>query len=286
MVSTTSVNAATLDALRTVISRNVPVRVVQSDFRPSLTSRYYDTIPYFGGNLIRPTSSSGAYHYCSTGFNLTGAADGYAYAVSAGHCYQEESATTFPTVAIMRSSPDRPSGMATVWTVSTSSTGTISTRHGDLAIYRYTPISGINNSSLGAGTIFVGNGNTASSLSVKSTSDLPQNYQSANIRTSGASGYVSGLYTGEISPDWISLVEQTIVCSNGFRTTNMTIVEDAVECVSPGDSGGAVYLIVTSGVSAVGIVSGTNGQGSGPTNCRNYYTSVKYIYFGGSIKTQ
>lgn len=51
VVSTTTANAATLDALRTVVSQKVPVRVFQSDIRPSLTSRYYDTIPYYGGNL-------------------------------------------------------------------------------------------------------------------------------------------------------------------------------------------------------------------------------------------
>lgn len=59
IVSTTTANAATLDALRAVISPKVPVSVVENAVHPSSTSRYYDTVPYYGGDLIRLTSTSG-----------------------------------------------------------------------------------------------------------------------------------------------------------------------------------------------------------------------------------
>lgn len=66
----------------------------------------------------------------------------------------------------------------------------------------------------------------------------------------------------------------------------MTIIEDASECVQGGDSGGALYLQNGStGSYAVGVLSGTNNQGALLTNCRNYYTPVKFVYYGGAIRT-
>jgi hypothetical protein len=134
--------------------------------------------------------------------------------------------------------------------------------------------------------MYTGTGNSTVKRRVTGTADLPQGYQSSSIRTSGASGYWNGNNAlGEISPDWVHLVDQTVLFSTGQSITGLTDVEDAIECVSQGDSGGAVYLQSGSTeATAVGIMSGTDDGGAGLTNCRNYYTPVKYIYYGGAIK--
>jgi hypothetical protein len=70
--------------------------------------------------------------------------------------------------------------------------------------------------------------------------------------------------------------------------SNVDVGENDSQCVGGGDSGGAVYQ--TSGSDnayGIGIISGDNGQGWGPTNCRNYYTPLHLVAsdLGGAIKT-
>jgi len=288
-VDVTNADAPTLAALNSAsagVGNLVPIDVVEGVNRPVLAaSRYFDSIPYAGGNAIALSNGGTSGAGCSTGFQLGGAADGYAYGVTAGHCYTEPGRPTYPDVSIVRSNGVW-SGMATVWTVSVNNSGTISGRHGDLAIYRFIPISGRANSTLNSGYMYTGTGNSTVKRRVTGTADLPQGYQSSSIRTSGASGYWNGNNAlGEISPDWVHLVDQTVLFSTGQSITGLTDVEDAIECVSQGDSGGAVYLQSGSTeATAVGIMSGTDDGGAGLTNCRNYYTPVKYIYYGGAIK--
>jgi hypothetical protein len=178
--------------------------------------------------------------------------------------------------------------MGRIWTVSTGSTGTTDGRHGDIAIYRYTPVSGKTAGQMGDPVVFTGNGDTITRRTVTGTKELPEGYQSRYIRTSGASGKVANTSTGEISPDWVSDVNWTVRYGSigQYKVTDVSVVQDASECVRGGDSGGAVYeQSGSSGALAVGIISGTNNEGIGVLNCKNYYTPVKYIYFGGRIKT-
>lgn len=141
---------------------------------------------------------------------------------------------------------------------------------------------------LGANKVFIGNGDTTSTRNVTGTKELPQGYSTAYLRTSGASGkYAGNSSLGEISPDWISLVDQIVYFGNtGLTIEGLTVAEDASECVSPGDSGGAVYLQSGTGNAiAVGVISGTNGQGAGPANCRNYYSPMSSFYVNYWIRT-
>ena len=94
------------------------------------------------------------------GFNLTNRSDGYAYAVTAGHCDGRQPATSIST---RRPGQRTKSGE---WTVSVTSTGNVPGRHGDLAIFRYGPISGIPASSMGSAIVFTGNGNTTTTRTV------------------------------------------------------------------------------------------------------------------------
>lgn len=58
---------------------------------PETSSRYYDTVPYYGGNAVTFLNSGmGPSRLCSTAFQMKGS-DGYSYAVSAGHCYRQKS---------------------------------------------------------------------------------------------------------------------------------------------------------------------------------------------------
>lgn len=251
-------------------------------------SRYYDGISYNGGNAIAFSGSDG-WGTCSTSFNLTGSSDGYAYAVSAGHCYQEVNKTPQqrPDVQVFRTTGAR-STMGRVWTVSTNVNGTMSGRRGDIAIFRYIPIAGYTAAQMGSPSVYYGNGDVPVSQrrTVKGTEILPQGYQSNSIYTSGGSGKASGLNTGQITPDWISLVNHTVTYGTGFTVNGLTVAEDSWECLSPGDSGGAVYRINTSAnTMALGVMSGTNNLGAGTTNCRNYYTPIGTVWFGGTVKT-
>lgn len=269
----------------------IHVRVIQGSGPMPAGSRWYDTRPYWAGNAIQ-TSGSGISGPCSTGFNLSGAGDGYQYALTAAHCYTDYGGPVRPAVAIRVPGPtssqsdDCTSGMGTIWSVSVNTTGQVLGRKGDLAVYRYTPVSGISTEGHGAGYVYEGDGNVTSGQPVRGTSDMPVGFQSTSIRTSGSSGwYWWDSSLGMISPDWVKEVNKDIYYSSlGLTYHDLTNVEDAEECISVGDSGGAVYLKVSNGVRAVGIISGTNNGGGGLSNCENYYSPVKFLWTTATIK--
>jgi hypothetical protein len=165
-----------------------------------------------------------------------------------------------------------------------NNTGTMSSRHGDLAVYA---LSGTNGSS---NRIYVGTNNTSTSRAIIGSTVLPEGWQGSGVYTSGT-GASQGNGTGEVNLDWISLVNQTVTYTNTNPSQvvkNLTVGENATTCTGHGDSGGAVYQQSgSSNAYAMGIISGNNGQGIGPTNCRNCFTPIGYVAsdFGGSLKT-
>src|SRR4051812_9729660 len=108
------------------MKRAVTIDVVPGASRPEVkASRYDDTVAYKGGDAVILSDSAGNGSTCSTGFELTEASDGYAYAVTAGHCYQNASGHTYPKANVIRTD-DHWSTMGQVWTASTDAGGTSS----------------------------------------------------------------------------------------------------------------------------------------------------------------
>lgn len=254
--------------------------------QPSPSSRYYDTVPYYGGNAIALFDDATApYRQCSTAFQMVGS-DGYSYAATAGHCYRYPDGLGDTTKVWRWDTSNSRHLIGTTWTTSVTLTGNASGRKGDLSFYRLNPVSGRANNALGSDRLFVGNGDTTATRTVAGSTVLPEDYHTSALRTSGASGkYQNNSAYGEISPDWISLVNQSVHYTNGPTYAGMSIAEDASECVRGGDSGGAVYLQSgSSSATAVGVISGTNNQGAGPTNCRNYYSPINTFYVSYAIR--
>ena len=270
---------------------DVPVKTFIEQGSPSSSaSRYYDTAPFRGGAFIWMTDSRSDKRGCSSGFSWR--ASGGEFFVTAGHCFSATSDYRGVARAIS-AGPSGPSGderaeIGRILWSSTNRQGTISTdgdrRRGDLALVKLS-----RSGDRTQARVYTGRYNTTASKSVRRLVVLAQNWRGNNFYTSGASSYI-GSGSGEITPDWISLVNQTIRYTNSNPNQvmkNLSVAEDASECVSSGDSGGAFYLRVNDNVSdAVGIISGTNSQGGGATNCRSYFTPVGFTSdYGGSLET-
>jgi len=248
----------------------------------SSTSRYWDTSPFYGGAQLVLTGSGSGGTVCSSGFAWNAPAGSTKYFVTAGHCYEENNGTRATVNRVSTSNAWIPIGSIS-WS-SMNNTGTMSSRHGDLAVYA---LSGTNGSS---NRIYVGTNNTSTSRAIIGSTVLPEGWQGSGVYTSGT-GASQGNGTGEVNLDWISLVNQTVTYTNTSPSQvvkNLTVGENATTCTGHGDSGGAVYQQSgSSNAYAMGIISGNNGQGIGPTNCRNYFTPIGYVAsdFGGSLKT-
>jgi hypothetical protein len=248
----------------------------------STTSRYWDTSPFYGGAEIVLTGSGSGSGVCTSGFAWNAPSGSTKYFVTAGHCYAENNGTRATVNRVSTSNAWLPIGSIT-WS-SMNNNGTMSSRHGDLAVYA---LSGSNGSS---NRIYVGTYNTSSSRAIIGSKVLPEGWQGSDVYTSGT-GPSLGNGTGEVNLDWISLVNQTVTYTNTSPhqvVKNLTVGENATTCTGGGDSGGAVYQQSgTADAYAMGIISGNNGQGVGLTNCRNYFTPIGYVSsdFGGSLKT-
>lgn len=208
---------------------------------------------------------------------------GAAWAVTAAHCFLQRGIATSIVNRMQGSQAYTP--LADIVSSSANSAGTYPDRHGDVAVYKYRANSSYPSSN--GGWVYAGQGNPSTGRRVQGTRVLPRGYQSDYIRTSGSSGLFNGANNslGEISPDWISLTNYDVYFTNSDATyTDLTVAEDVSECTVGGDSGGAFYQQSGSGALALGIISGTNNSGGGPTNCRNYYTPVNLFYFSQAIQ--
>jgi hypothetical protein len=251
---------------------------------PQSTSRYFDSSPFYGGDNLHFSGNGG--NGCSGAF--TWANGSTKYLVSASHCARTAtvSRNSVYKVDVSNTSTitdDTYTRIGTVVWTSGGLNGTVSGRHGDLSVIKL-------NSGLGVSArVFVGTYNTITTRTVIGSQSLPQGLKPTTLRSSGAGPYY-GNGDGEIAPTWISLVNQTVTYNNNGQTyKNLTVAEDSANCFEPGDSGGAVYMQSgSSNAYAVGVISGDNGQGAGPTNCRNYYTPIGYVTgdFGGNLVIQ
>lgn len=243
------------------------------------TSRYYDTTPFWGGAHII-FSSGGPGQNCTSGFAWNPPSGSSQYMISAGHCYTQLG-NSYPTVnSVTSSGALNPIGSVAWSSIGTS--GTLASRHGDLSIYK------MSGSNATQGYLYVGTYDTSNSRRVIGRVSLPEGWKGSNVYTSGA-GPALGNGTGQVLLDWISLVNQTVSYPDLNQTiSNLSFGENASTCAGGGDSGGAVYQENgTLDAYAVGIISGTNNEGGGWTNCRNYFTPIGYVAsdWGGSIKT-
>lgn len=250
------------------------------DHRGKPTSRYFAAPYYIGSHAIGLMASGGStYSGCSMGFNLY-SSDGYGYAVTASHCWQPTPNSSLQPVVnrIQSDGSLRRIGAAT-WSSAHNGVN-YPDRFGDLLVYRYDGDAQQPSSSSGTARVYEGPGNVESKSSIiTGIREFPQGYQTQSLRMAGSSGYFNNNSTyGYIGPDWISLVNQVVTYTNGLKYNQLTVAEDESECVHGGDSGGPVFLQTGSGTAqAVGIISGTNNQGASFTNCRNYYTPIKYV---------
>jgi len=244
---------------------------------PAATSRYYDASPYYGGNHT-PFSGGGETGGCSSAFSWTTTTGGYGM-VSAAHCAYTPTANR--TTVNRKTSAGSNVAIGQVAVSSGLAGGTRSGQHGDWVVWKLTT-----SGQVAAGRVYTGTNNTTTSRRVISRVSLPENWKGSTLYTSGSGAYY-GNGDGQVHPDWVSLVNQTINYKNGQTYTNLSIAEHVSDCTGGGDSGGAVYLTSgTSDAKAVGIISGSNHSGALLTNCRNYFTPLSYIAsdYGGSLR--
>ncbi|WP_159450072.1 trypsin-like serine protease [Demequina sp. NBRC 110056] len=248
--------------------------------RPETTaSRYYDTSPYKGGAAVeftRPGHASPA-QPCTTAFSWSKGSS--QYLVTAAHCTMSTSGDSYANARRIASNQSVHYHGAVTWR-SGGALGTYSGLHGDVAVVK------VNSGSTSA-RVYVGTYNTDLSRIVRAPSSIPQGMHLSTLRTSGAGPRI-GNGDGEIDPDWISLVNQTVTYTSGRTYKSLTFAEHNAQCVRQGDSGGAFYTQRSDGAAnAIGVTSGTNNGGSGATNCRNYYTPISYVAqdFGGALRT-
>lgn len=248
------------------------------------TSRWYWDSPVRGGAFYATWSLFEAEitRTCSTGFVWDSPNSTNDEVVTASHCLFpiEEPRILLDTLFSVPTGSAFQQFGSEVWTSGTSA-GTEPGLHGDVAVAEIIPTVDA------VGEVYAGDGDTTNTMSVVGHQSLPEGWQGDNLRTSGASGYdEQDPDLGEIAPDWVSLVDQTIRYPTGEVFHTLSFAEHVSDCTAPGDSGGAYYTtsIVEGDVLAVGIVSGSNGQGAGPTNCRNYFTPISYVVadYGGT----
>jgi len=241
-------------------------------------TRYFDLTPYHGGARIGLSNSSGAAFWCSSGFAWNAPGGGSTkYMITASHCTKTPNATVLTVNRISTTTSWVPIG--TIQWSSGGNSGTTLPLHGDTAAYSISYESNI-------GKVYDGAYDTSNLRLVTGQQSLAEGWTGSNLYSSGA-GPALGNGDGQVQMDWVSLVDQTITYNNGQTFYDLSVGENSWDCFGGGDSGGAVYLRSgTSNAIAVGIVSGTNNQGIGTTNCRNYYTPIGFVQWdwGGSLK--
>lgn len=249
-------------------------------------SRWYMPGPIRGGAHLQFSGDSGSVN-CSIGFPWVNA-DDEVVLLSAAHCAHSIGHDDRTNVW-RKGLPNAWDLVGTVEWSSGGKYGTVDGRTGDVTLIERGPgeVYGFH------GSVWTGLGDTETHRPISGYTTLPENWHTNDLRTSGASGFETPNNTGEISPNRIALVDQIISYSEEDDDgtsywTGMTVAEHKDDCTSPGDSGGAVYLISADGTAiATGIVSG-HSEKDWPSqpNCRNYYTPVSAVvadYGGGPL---
>lgn len=241
--------------------------------QPRTTSRYYDTSPYKGGASIHLDNAS-SWTDCSSAFywiTSTGAVRG----ITASHCVYSKTGSVRNNVYRWTSSTNVSKIGNIAWS-SGNNNGTKSRSSfvGDIAAFSLT-------TGTASGRVYHGAYNTNVSRPIAGRSSLPQGWKGTTLQSSGAAGFNNN-GSGVVKPDWISLVNHAVTYKDGQKYTGLTVAEHASQCTKKGDSGGAYYVTNSSNttVRVVGVISGSNGQGGGWTNCRNYYTPTVAILTG------
>ncbi|MFI6603707.1 S1 family peptidase [Nonomuraea sp. NPDC050536] len=215
--------------------------------------RYRDRYPYWGGSAWSGKYWTGL--HCSTAFAMKRPDSSKHFMVTAGHCNSPAMAAY--TMDSTRSSWDNYIGTSvgyqnSVCATTGSSCDIGSTKYGDISVIR------VNGNE---GRIYDGGTYTTASKAVAETMTSPP--------AMGESLCISGATTGTTCGHVVSNNFTTVRYDDGTVMTPVVETIGGDGCTAPGDSGGAVYRQLTSGVRAAGIHSGSGG-------CQEWFTSIYY----------
>ncbi|MGJ6970017.1 S1 family peptidase [Streptosporangium sp. G11] len=218
--------------------------------------RYRDRYPYWGGSAwAAPYAGS---RRCSTAFAMKRPDSSKHFLVTAGHCNSPD-AQNAATMNTARDSWNNFIGTSKGYQNSLcASTGNScdigSTKYGDISVIR---VNGIE------GRIYSGGVYTTASQAVTDTMTSPP--------AMGESLCISGAQSGTTCGYYVTNNFTSVRYSNGQVMSPVVETNGTGNsCTSGGDSGGAVYRQLTSGVRAAGIHSGTG------VGCIEWFTSIYY----------
>ena len=142
------------------------------------SSRYYDLSPFHGaGQIVLTGTPTGSGTVCSSGFAWNGpTGDSTTYMVTASHCTKEPGINR-PTINRVSSS-NAWVPIGTIQWTSGNSSGTVSPKHGDTAVYSISNDSNI-------GKVWDGTYNTTTLRNVIGQRSLPEGWTGTNLYSSG-----------------------------------------------------------------------------------------------------
>lgn len=224
--------------------------------------RWRDRFPYWGGAGIHRNGIVSAIPGCSTSFAVQRPNLSKKFVVTAGHCALPslgniQDAGTISSGTSWNNYIGTNTGYANSLCVTTGHSCDIGgTKYGDIAIYR---VSGVD------GKIWGGGSRGITSLNVVSTqTGLPA--ENTLMCTSGATN-------GNLCNFNVESNFSAFYTSSGLLRSPVVLTSNPNTCISPGDSGGAVYMPVSGSARASGTISGF---GYGTVPCGMIYTSIFY----------
>lgn len=224
--------------------------------------RWRDRYPYWGGSGWAPNGDSGT-PACSTAFAVRRPDRSKKFLLTAGHCNSptaEDAATLNTQSTAWNNLIGTSKGYQNSLCGTKSSCEIGSTKYGDLSVIR---VSGIEP------RIYSGAARATGSIAVTNT----QTSHPAVDSWVCVSGATTGSHCGyRVTTNFTSVrYDDGAVMTPVVQTLNTN-----GSCTSGGDSGGAVYLPISSGgISASGVHSGSNHD---PGSCVTWYTSIYYAH--------
>lgn len=235
----------------------IAIRIDNTDGPASAASRQADTSPFWGGAKITTPGQIG----CSDSFAWTVSTTADSM-LTAAHCIASGGAVSTPAMAMGSVT----SGSGENWSTTTGTTYYTgqSTYRGDVALIRITsPMKS-------AAKVYVG---PATSISGKGVKSWRTRYSVV-----GDVVYVSGATTGETGPFTVTAVgvDRLYTDNNFVWVRNITeSYKTGGTCPTHGDSGGSVYSLVATGVTAAGTYSGF-----GISVCTAFFTDIYRSFLG------
>ncbi|MFF2525273.1 DNRLRE domain-containing protein [Streptomyces liangshanensis] len=207
--------------------------------------RQFDTSPYYGGARYNSQQTTSRSVWCTAGFPWR--YKGKWYMLTAGHCTTGNGAVLNPSGTDYIGPVVRDNWNNSKGSVKLAGTSYYS---GDLALYS------VQSPSSATPRIYKGSKTSASSR-------LVHDYW-RRWAQSGDKLCTGGMVTGERCGWKVTATQATVKYSSGTVARNMVVAsKTSSACAQPGDSGGPVYTVDSSGRAyAKGIISGGGGGGS------------------------